>query len=153
MVPTVLSWRIWSCPSRESHFIITAPILHHFHWSWYCFRSVSIPAIIIRRHFHRKRIKPVTVWRAAIVLCFFLHRHVALVKVNQKKKRQTTVIQQQSASRVQLPSLSAAKERKHGKRRQSARRTKQTKTRAHAESDDSSGQVSVQSGEGNSDDR
>ena len=82
---------------------------------------------------------------------FFFHRHVALVKVNRKKKKQqTTVIQQQSASRVQLPSLSAAKERKHGKRRQlSARITKQTKARAHAESDDSSGQVSVQSGECN----
>ena len=48
------------------------------------------------------------------------------------------MIQQQSASRVQ--------------RQLFARRTKQTKTRAHAESDDSSGHVSVKSGEGNSSD-
>ena len=75
---------------------------------------------------------------------FFLHRLVAVVKdKRKKKKRQTTVVQQQSASRVQLTSLSAAKERKHGKRRQlPARRTKQTRTRAHAESDDSSGKDS-----------
>ena len=63
------------------------------------------------------------------------------------------MIQQQSASRVQLPSLSAAKEPKHGKRRQlSARRSKHMKTRAHAESDQSSGQDKDQSGEGNSSD-
>ena len=68
-----------------------------------------------------------------------------------KKKRLATMIQQQSASRVQLPSLSAAKDRKHGKRRQlSGRRTKQMKTRAHGESDVSSDQDSDQSGEGDS---
>ena len=70
-----------------------------------------------------------------------------------KKKRQATMIQQQSASRVQLPSLSSSKERKHGKRRQlSGRRTKAMKARAHGESDVSSDQDSDQSGGGNSSD-
>ena len=87
-----------------SHIIIIAPILHHVHWSWYCSRSVSIPAIIIRRHFHRKRIKPVTVWRAAIVLCSsFIDTSPWSRFTAKKKERQTMVIQQQSASRVQLP--------------------------------------------------
>ena len=63
------------------------------------------------------------------------------------------MLQQQSASRVQLPSLSASKERKHGKRRQLiGRRTKATKARAHGESDVSSDQDSDQSGGGNSSD-
>ena len=63
------------------------------------------------------------------------------------------MIQQQSASRVQLPSLSASKERKHGKQRQlSGRRTKATKARAHGESDVSSDQDSDQSGGNNSSD-
>ena len=68
-----------------------------------------------------------------------------------KKKRLATMIQKQSASRVQLPSLSSSKDRKHGKRRHaSCRRTKQIKTRARAESDNSSGQDSEQTGEGDS---
>ena len=68
------------------------------------------------------------------------------------KERQTS-LRQQSALRVQLPSLSAVKELKHGKRHQlSARRTKQMKTTAHAESDQSSVQDSDQSGEGDSSD-
>ena len=53
------------------------------------------------------------------MLCFFLHRLVAVVKdKRKKKKRQTSVVQQQSTSQMHLTSLSAAKERKHGKRRQ-----------------------------------
>ena len=90
--------------------------------------------------------------RDALVSCFcvvfFLSELVAMMKDKcNKKKRQATMIEQQSASRVQLPSLSAAKER-HA----SARRTKQMKTRAHAESDDVSGQDSEQTGEGDSSD-
>ena len=38
-----------------------------------------------------------------------------------KKKRLATMIQQQSASRVLLPSLSSSKDRKHGKRRELSR--------------------------------
>ena len=56
-----------------------------------------------------------------------------------KKKRLATMIQQQSASRVQLPSLSSSTERKHGKR-----------ARAHGESDGSSDQDSDPSGDDNS---
>ena len=68
-----------------------------------------------------------------------------------KKKRLAMMIQQQSASRVQLPSLSSSKDRKHGKRRQlSGRRTKAMKTRAHGESDVSSDRDSDQSGDDNS---
>ena len=70
-----------------------------------------------------------------------------------KKKRQATMIQQQYRSRVQLPSLSSSKERKHGKRRQLlGRRTKAMKARALGESYVSSDQDSDQSGDGNSSD-
>ena len=70
-----------------------------------------------------------------------------------KKKRQATMIQQPSPSRVQLPSLSASKVRKHGKRRQlSGRRTKAMKARAHGESGVSSDQGSDQSADENSSD-
>ena len=63
------------------------------------------------------------------------------------------MIQQQSASRVQFPSLSASKVKKHGKRRQlSGRRTKAMKARAHGESDVSSDHDSDQSGDDNSSD-
>ena len=56
---------------------------------------------------------------------FFLLELVATVKDKcNKKKRQATMIQQQSASRVQLPSLSAAKERKRGERRHASARKK-----------------------------
>ena len=69
-----------------------------------------------------------------------------MVKVKcSKKKRLATMIQQQSASRGQLPSLSS-KEREHGKRRHlSGRRTKAMKTRTHGESDVSSDQDSSDS--------
>ena len=70
-----------------------------------------------------------------------------------KKKRQATMIQQQYALRVQLPSLSSSKERKHAKRRRvSGRRTKAMKARAHGESKVSSDQDSDHSGDGNSSD-
>ena len=70
-----------------------------------------------------------------------------------KKKRQATTIQQQSALRVQWPSVSSSKERKHGKRRQlSGRKTKAMKARAHGESHVSSDQDSDHSGDGNSSD-
>ena len=127
--------------------LIFASVLLHLHRSWCCFQTVSISAIILRSHFRSKRMD-------AFVNChcveFFLHRLVVMVKDKRnKKKRQTSMIQQQSASRVQLPSLFAAKELKHGKRRQlSAPRTKQMKTRAYPESDQSSGQDADQSGEG-----
>ena len=68
-----------------------------------------------------------------------------------KKKRLATMIQQQSVSRVQLPSLSSSKDRKHGKRRQlSGRRTKQMKTRTHGESDVPSDHDSDPCGDDNS---
>ena len=94
--------------------------------------------------------------RDSLVSChcveFFLYRLVAMVKDKcSKKKRLATMIQQQSASRVQLPSLSSSKERKHGKRRQlSGRRTKAMKARAHGESDVSSDHDSDPSGDDNS---
>ena len=67
-----------------------------------------------------------------------------------KMKRLATMIQQQSASRVQLPSLSSSKERKHGSF--SGWRTMALKARAHGESDVSSDQDSDQCGGGNSSD-
>ena len=94
--------------------------------------------------------------RDSLVSChcveFFLYRLVAMVKDKySKKNRLATMIQQQSASRVQLPSLSSSKERKHGKRRQlSGRRTKAMKARAHGESDVSSDHDSDPSGDDNS---
>ena len=56
--------------------------------------------------------------RESLVSChcveFFLYRLGAMVKdMCSKKKRLATMIQQQSASRVQLPSLSSSKNRKH----------------------------------------
>ena len=94
--------------------------------------------------------------RDSLVSChcveFFLYRLVAMVKDKcSKKKRLATMIQQQSASRVQLPSLSSSKQRKHGKRRQlSGRRTKAMMARAHGESDVSSDHDSDLSGDDNS---
>ena len=63
------------------------------------------------------------------------------------------MIQQQSASRVQLPSLSASKVRKHGCGDSFlVGEQRQMKARAHGESDVSSDQDSDQSGDGNSSD-
>ena len=36
--------------------------LYHLHQSWLCFRSGSIPVILLRSHFRCKRLQPVTLW-------------------------------------------------------------------------------------------